>query len=202
MSRPASLEPAKSIDEVIDADSAAPVESSKSTRRSWIKRHFFKPVQQLLGQGLSAEEIARSLALGATIGLSPLVGTTTITATSVAAALRLNLMATLFANYIVYPIQLLLILPLARIGSLITGWSNLPLQPTELRVLITEQGIGSLRTLGTTLMNAAVTWALLTPILFALSYFTSIALIRTVPRLAPRRRNRERTVRDEQVNED
>lgn len=68
-------------------------------------------------QGLSPRRLALTLALGCAIGCIPLVGIPTALCAALAVALRLNLPAIQAANYLVMPLQIALVWPLARIGA-------------------------------------------------------------------------------------
>ena len=74
-------------------------------------------IADLLKQGITPEKIALTVALGAFIGTIPMLGTTTILCTVVALALRLNLPAIQMVNGIVYPLQLILLIPFYRLGA-------------------------------------------------------------------------------------
>jgi uncharacterized protein (DUF2062 family) len=69
-----------------------------------------------LRMGVSPQRLALTLALGFAIGCLPLVGVTTALCALVAIALRLNLPAIQAANYAAIPLQLILIVPLMRMG--------------------------------------------------------------------------------------
>src|SRR3984957_2011848 len=71
-----------------------------------------------LQQGISPRRLALTLALGFAIGCIPVVGIPTLVCAALALALRLNLPAIQAANYLVMPLQLLLIVPFVRLG----GW--------------------------------------------------------------------------------
>src|SRR5580693_10789122 len=71
-----------------------------------------------LRQGISPRRLALTLALGFAIGCIPVVGIPTLVCAALALALRLNLPAIQAANYLVMPLQLLLIVPFVRLG----GW--------------------------------------------------------------------------------
>ncbi len=71
-----------------------------------------------LRQGISPRRLALTLALGLAIGCIPVVGVPTVLCAALALALRLNLPAIQAANYVVMPLQLLLIVPFVRLG----GW--------------------------------------------------------------------------------
>src|SRR5580658_5326810 len=71
-----------------------------------------------LRQGITPQRLALTLALGFAIGCIPVVGIPTLVCAALALTLRLNLPAIQAANYIVMPLQLLLIVPFVRLG----GW--------------------------------------------------------------------------------
>jgi uncharacterized protein (DUF2062 family) len=71
---------------------------------------------QLLRQGITPQRLALTLALGFVLGCIPIFGITTALCAMVALLFRLNLPAMQVANYIAMPFQIVLILPLARLG--------------------------------------------------------------------------------------
>lgn len=73
---------------------------------------------QCLRQGTSPRRLALTLALGVAIGCIPVVGLPTAVCAILALVLRLNLPAIQAANCAAMPLQLLLIVPFARLG----GW--------------------------------------------------------------------------------
>ncbi len=70
-----------------------------------------------LSQGISPRRLALTLALGIAIGCLPMVGVTTALCLVLAYVLKLNLPAIQAANYLVMPLQLLLIAPFVRLGK-------------------------------------------------------------------------------------
>jgi uncharacterized protein (DUF2062 family) len=70
-----------------------------------------------LSQGISPRRLALTLALGFAIGCIPVIGVPTVLCLGLALALRLNLPAIQAANYVVMPLQLLLIAPFVRLGA-------------------------------------------------------------------------------------
>jgi len=71
----------------------------------------------LAKQGLAPETIALCVALGFVFGVFPVFGCPTIFCLLAALALRLNLPAIQFVNYLVYPLQLALLIPFVRLGD-------------------------------------------------------------------------------------
>jgi uncharacterized protein (DUF2062 family) len=72
-------------------------------------------------QGLSPNKIALIVALGLVLGAFPVYGCPTILCGVAAIALRLNLPALQLVNQMATPVQIALLVPLARTGSWIFG---------------------------------------------------------------------------------
>jgi Uncharacterized protein conserved in bacteria (DUF2062) len=70
---------------------------------------------------MSPEKIALILATGVVLGTFPLMGCPTLLCLLAAMMLRMNPAPLLLLNNISSPLQLALLVPLARIGSLISG---------------------------------------------------------------------------------
>ena len=74
-----------------------------------------------LREGISVETLALSVAVGFVLGICPLFGVPTVLCGVAAVVLRLNFPALQLVNYLVYPLQLLLLWPFARLGRLLFG---------------------------------------------------------------------------------
>ena len=90
-------------------------------KNAWFYRTLVLPIVDLLRQGITPEKIALSIALGAVLGIFPVLGSTTILCVAAAYVLRLNLPAIQLVNFLIYPLQLILFLPFLQAGSRITG---------------------------------------------------------------------------------
>jgi uncharacterized protein (DUF2062 family) len=74
-----------------------------------------------LREGVSVEKLALSIAIGFVLGICPLLGIPTVLCGIAAVALRLNFPALQLVNYLVYPLQIILLWPFARLGRLLFG---------------------------------------------------------------------------------
>lgn len=72
----------------------------------------------------SMEKLAVSLALGAVLGVFPVVGVPTFLCGAVATVWRLNFPALQLMNYVVYPLQIALLWPFTRFGRALFGVSH------------------------------------------------------------------------------
>ena len=70
-----------------------------------------------LRQGVSPEALSLTVVLGLVIGTIPILGSTTMLCAGAAILLRLNQPLMQAINYLVYPLQLLLYVPLLMMGA-------------------------------------------------------------------------------------
>src|SRR5947209_172719 len=92
-------------------------QSSHEVHHNWAYRRIALPIFALLRMGASPEKLAWSIAAGLLIGINPLLGSTTLLCLAIAFIFRLNVAASQLGNHVVYPLQLLLLLPFIRLGS-------------------------------------------------------------------------------------
>lgn len=149
---------------------------------SQLRRRILNPLLGLLRQGLTPEKLALCLALGLVIGCFPVLGSTTFLCAGVAVALRLNLPAIQLANWIAYPLQLLVLIPLFRLGDRLFGVREpIPLTPARLLEMFDEDFSGSILALWDTTLHAVVAWGLLAIPALALLYYPLVPLLRRLP---------------------
>lgn len=123
-------------------------------------RKLVQPVLDLLTQGVTPEKIALSLTIGAIAGTFPLLGTTTTICTLLAIVLGLNLPAIQLANYAVYPVQLLLLLPAIRVGEKLTHSAPLTLSLAQITAMVRADRWFAARTLWHSAEHALIGWTL------------------------------------------
>ena len=73
----------------------------------------------LFKQGLSPKELSQSLIVSGLISTIPILGVSTFMITSVSLKRKLNLPVMISLSYLMWPIQILLIIPFIRIGEFI-----------------------------------------------------------------------------------
>jgi uncharacterized protein (DUF2062 family) len=94
---------------------------------SWVYRRIVLPILALLRMGATPERLAWSIAVGAVIGVNPVVGTTTVLCLGMAVLLRLNIVAAQIANHAVFPLELALVIPFIRLGARVFRTSAMPI---------------------------------------------------------------------------
>lgn len=135
-----------------------------------------------LKQGLSPERLSLCVSLGIIVGVFPVLGSTTLLCALVALALRLNLAAIQSVNYVVYPLQLILLIPFYRLGEKLFRVQPIGLSIEEVKAIF-KQGIPhAVRVLWDTTMHAMVVWCLLAPLALAMLYPLFLILFRSLAR--------------------
>lgn len=141
-------------------------------------RRVAKPFLDLLRQGITPEKIALTIALGLALGVTPVIGSTTLLCTLAAAVLRLNLPAIQLVNGLAYPLQLALIVPFLRAGAWIFHAPLPALTVASLFTLIHAGVWHAIATLWTATMHALVAWLVFSPAAAILVYALSLPLLR------------------------
>lgn len=123
-----------------------------------IQRKIVKPVVDLLRIGATPEKLAWSLAVGAAVGLNPLLGSTTVMALALAGLLRLNVIASQISNHALYPFELLLFPLWIKLGTLLFGTEGLPLGKEELLGAVRHHPWATTRMLWMWEWHALIVW--------------------------------------------
>ncbi|MFQ5675680.1 MAG: DUF2062 domain-containing protein [bacterium] len=145
------------------------------------KNIAFNHILDLLKQGLTPEKIVLGIAFGVTLGVIPVLGSTTLLCAIAAFLFRLNPAAIQLVNYLVYPLQILLLIPFYRAGEHLFRAEVLPLSVSQVLALINEDFWGAVRLLWDTTVHAVVVWGILAPILGVILYAALLPLVRRLP---------------------
>src|SRR3954462_12989283 len=141
-----------------------------SMKLGFFYRRFFSPLLDLLQQGVTPEKLALSVALGAALGVFPVLGTTTALCALTAFVLRLNLPAIQIVNYCVYPLQIALLFPLFRAGEALFRSAHRSLSLLQISAMMRANPWASIAALWITTWHAIVVWCLLSTVLAAILY--------------------------------
>ncbi|TAK37429.1 MAG: DUF2062 domain-containing protein [Saprospiraceae bacterium] len=130
-------------------------------KKKWLKNKRVQQLKALLSQGTSPAALALSTTLGVLLGLFPILGTTTVAITLIAVVFRLNLPLMMALSYLVYPVQLLLIIPFIRLGEWMFGQPGQGLTLASLRASLSESFLGAVGDLWSANICGAFGWAML-----------------------------------------
>ena len=127
-------------------------------------------IRQLFRQGLTPKQLALAISLGATIGISPFLGFTTIMCIAAAAAFKLNHPLTQAVNYLVTSIEILLFIPFLRLGEWLTGTTAFEFNRETLSTMLEMNFIERFELFGKIILLSGLGWLVLTPAISFLIY--------------------------------
>ena len=141
------------------------------TQPSWWQRRVVAPVVAQLKQGITPAQVALTLALGGVLGIFPILGATTVLCGVAGVWLRLNQPLIQLVNYLVYPLQLLLLIPFYRAGERLFGAEPVPI--VDVPGLIARFGESPWQFIldyGRVGLYGIAVWCLVAPLFAALVY--------------------------------
>lgn len=138
-------------------------------------RNAFNRVWQTLvhalQQGTSPKKLALTCALGVVLGIFPVYGSTTLLCFGVALALRLNMVVIQAVNYLLTPVQVVLLIPFMQAGIWLFGWPSIPLDLALLTARLENDFWLFARELGNVVGGGIVVWVLVAIPLTAILFF-------------------------------
>lgn len=155
--------------------------------RGLLYRRAVDPILELMRQGLTPEKIALSLAFGIVLGVFPILGSTTILCAVAALIFRLNLPAIQLVNYLIYPLQFLLLIPFLRLGEKLFHAAPMRLSVAQMLAMAHADPSHAIATLWLAGLHAMSAWLLIAPAATLLLYFLlSPALRKIADSVGPR----------------
>ena len=156
----------------------SPGQSRSPIHHNWLYRRVVLPILALLRMGASPEKLAWSIAAGLLIGINPILGSTTVLCLAIALLFRLNVAASQIGNHIVYPLELVLIIPFINMASRVFHTAPMPLSASELLHQARERPLELTRQLWLWEWHAFLLWAIVAAVAIPLFAFALIPVLR------------------------
>lgn len=138
-----------------------------------MRQRILKPLAQrckvIATSGLAPRELAGTVCLGAALGVLPLLWGTSLICLWLGRRLRLNHLVLQSVNYLLYPLQLTLLLPFCRLGRLLLPWGP-ELAPEQLLSIPVSGVAGLLPLLAWLSFKALLAWLITVPPVVLLLY--------------------------------
>lgn len=145
---------------------------------------YLSPIKKLLLQGSSPKAVAFGIAAALVLGLFPVIGSTTILITLFALVFRLNLPLMQLVNYTIFPLQIIVIVPLMKLGEIIFGFEKLSYTASEIAALVNEDLVNAIELLWNVTIQAIGAWFIVAPAVAAGFFFIIYPiLVRLVAKL-------------------
>lgn len=139
--------------------------------KKFVHKNVLTPILDLLKQGLTPQKLAMSLAAGAVISCFPIFGTTTLLCIIAAHIFRLNHVAIQLANYLCYPLQIILMIPFIHFGNKIFGYENMTFSLDDMTTHFQIDPQGFFETYLGVFLRASAAWILFVPFGIVMIYF-------------------------------
>jgi uncharacterized protein (DUF2062 family) len=144
---------------------------------------FRERILDLLRAGTSPEEISLTISLGMTLGTIPILGSTTLLCASSAFLMRLNVPLIMLVNYFVYPLQLLLYIPLLLAGARLLDRNIKMLTLEGVYQMLRTDLLGTIQKLFWANLGAVLIWSVVALPVGVLSY---LAMTRAMRKVSPK----------------
>ena len=146
-----------------------------------IRRKFSNLLKNMFAQGVSPRKLALTISLGIFIGTVPVLWGSTLLCAVLAVLFRLNHPSIQAANYLVYPLQLALIVPFYRVGARIFPWGP----SVSLDIFskgIKNEWMGNFVPIVAATLKALAAWFLIAAPLAVVLYFILWTIFARMPR--------------------
>lgn len=124
-------------------------------------RKFIDLLINSLKQGITPGQLSVTITVGILIGIIPVLGVTTAILAIIAFRFKLNMAVIQIANYAVYPLQLLLLVPFLKFGKYVFKGPKLNVGFQELYHAFVTEPFTTLLQFSRLTVQAALVWLLL-----------------------------------------
>jgi uncharacterized protein (DUF2062 family) len=151
--------------------------------RTFWQRRVRDPVVAQLTQGITPEKIALTIAIGSTLAMFPLLGTTTLLCLVVGVFLKLNQPLIQAVNYLCTPIHLIFIPLSLRWGERLFGVAHSGFEFRSMMRLVREHPLDFLHNFWLAGFHAAVVWIICAPFWMTAVYYSTAPVLREIARV-------------------
>ena len=130
--------------------------------------------------GLSPVKLSIAISVGATLGLCPLFGTTTILCGLLAIIFRLNMAVLQLVNYLMLPLQLIILIPLIKAGEYIFSSGSSRISAESIIHAFKDSWFVGMKEMGHILIMGTAAWAIIIIPLGLIFYFILLPAIKKI----------------------
>jgi uncharacterized protein (DUF2062 family) len=165
---------------MVGAVSGTDDEPTEATGRKpgWWRRLVVAPVMGQLKQGIAPDKLGWSIGIGVTIGIFPVWGTRAWICLLVGWLFQLNQPVLHAFKSLLYPVQVLLLIPFMQMGQLIFGKPPLKISIEFLKGELARGPLEFWSEFGWLMLRATVAWMLVAPVLLFVLKWTVTPLLR------------------------
>ncbi len=141
-------------------------------------RWVIRPIVNQLKQGTSPEKLSWSVSLGVTLGIFPIMGSTSLVCLIIGYLFRLNQPILHLFKAFTYPLQLALILVYIRLGQQLNGVPLIKFSISQLLTQFKESPAQFARDFGMAALYGIEAWAISAIFLIPILYFISLPVLK------------------------
>jgi uncharacterized protein (DUF2062 family) len=154
---------------------------------TYFNKNILNPLKEAIQSGITPEGLALSLSLGVVGGLFPIIGLTVALCVILAFIFKVNPLIIQVANFVVMPLELILIPSMVNIGRFLLGRYNYNSQLEPFNVNGAIHGlqndfVATLISFGPDLAAAVFAWSLISPVIAFILYILLTPLCRILIR--------------------
>lgn len=143
-----------------------------------IKNRVLIPFRIIPREGFTAEKLALSVTIGIVSGLFPVIGFTTLLSLALTAAFRQNLVLVQSINWTLSLFQVLLIIPLMRMGAMLWDRHEIHITLRQIEMAFQPGMLEGLETIGIFHLYGILAWCVLVIPVGTFSYFALLLAFR------------------------
>ena len=156
-----------------------PLPISEPTRKpSRFRRWVIHPLSKQLKRGITPEKLAWTIALGVTLGIFPIMGSTSLVCFFAGMMFKLNQAILHLFKSLTYPLHLALILVFIRLGQQLNGVALIKFSIPEMMGQFKDEPSQFVRDFGMAALYGIEAWALCSLVLIPLLYLVSLPLLK------------------------
>lgn len=146
--------------------------------QSRLRRWIVNPILDQLKRGITPEKLSWTIALGVTLGIFPIMGSTSLVCFIAGYFLKLNQGILHLFKSLTYPVHLALILVFIHLGQHLNGVPPIRFSIPQLLTRFKENPAQFGRDFGMAALYGIEAWAIAAIILIPILYFTSLPILR------------------------
>jgi uncharacterized protein (DUF2062 family) len=141
-------------------------------------RWVIRPIVNQLKQGTSPEKLSWSVSLGVTLGIFPIMGSTSLVCLIIGHLFRLNQPILHLFKTFTYPLQLALILVYIRLGQMLNGVPLIKFSIPQLLTRFKDDPTQFASDFGMAALHGIEAWAISAIFLIPAIYFISLPILK------------------------
>lgn len=154
------------------------VETTPSPVKSRLQRWIVNPVLEQLKRGITPEKLSWTIALGFTLGIFPIMGSTSVVCFIAGYFLKLNQGILHLFKSLTYPLHLALILVFIRLGQQLNGVALIKFSIPQMMTQFKDSPARFGRDFGMAALHGIEAWAIAAIVLIPLIRLISLPVLR------------------------